>query len=102
MNYSKVVAILNITDYAIISNDINKLNVPGVTVSMVKGFGDYINEFHLHGFSDNMKIEIYTTEVQAEEIATALSSLADELTVGGGVVAIESVTKLFNVKKLNT
>jgi nitrogen regulatory protein PII len=102
MNYCKVVAILTITDFCLISTSIQKLDVPGVTVSMVKGFGDYINEFHEFGFSDNMKVEVYTSAEQAEVVADALSKLANEMTEGGGVVAIEPVNKLLNVRKLES
>lgn len=100
MKYCKVVAIMNITDYDVLHVPIQQMDVPGVTVSMVKGFGDYVNSFNPHGFSDNMKVEIYTTSEQAEAIAVELSSLGDKLTEGGGVVAIEPVQELMNVRKL--
>jgi len=100
MWYSKVVMILNISDYELISDDINKLNVPGISVSNVKGFGDYVNEFNSQGLSESLKIEIYTGTEQAETIAIVLSELANTMTEGGGVVAIEPVSKLINVKKL--
>lgn len=102
MSYCKVVAILNITDFGLISTSIQKLDVPGVTVSVVKGFGDYINEFNEFGFSDNLKVEVYTSAEQAEIIADTLSRLANEMTEGGGVVAIEPVNKLLNVRKLES
>lgn len=101
MKYCKVVAIMNITDYNVIHIPIQRMDVPGVTVSMVKGFGDYVNEFNPYGFSDNMKVEIYTTAEQAETIAAELSALANQLTEGGGVVAIEPVDQLMNVRKLD-
>lgn len=101
MKFCKVVAIMNITDYNVLHEPIQRLDVTGVTVSMVKGFGDYVNNFSPFGFSDNMKVEIYTTEEQAETIAAELSSLADSLTEGGGVVAIEPVHQLMNVRKLD-
>lgn len=100
MNYCKVIAILNITDYGLISEQLKELHIPGVTVSKVQGYGDYVNEFAEFGFSENMKIEIYTNEDQAEGIAKVLSELANEMTEGGGIIAIEPLSKLFNVKKL--
>ncbi len=100
MNYSKVVAIINITDYSLISEQLKSMHIPGVTVSKAHGFGDYVNEYDEFGFSENMKIEIYTSQDQAETIATMLAELANELTDGGGVVAIEPLSKLLNVKKL--
>ena len=102
MKYSKVVAILNLSDYGALHEPIQRLDVSGITVSMVKGFGDYVNNFSPYGFSENMKIEIYATQNQAETIAEELSSLANQLTKGGGVVAIEPVTRLMNVRKLET
>ena len=100
MKHCKVVAIMNVTDYSVLHEPIQRLDVPGVTVSMVKGFGDYVNNFDPFGFSDNMKLEIYTTEEQAESIALALSALADGMTEGGGLIAIEPVTRLMNVRKI--
>ena len=99
MNYCKVVVIMNITDYGLINTAIH---VPGVTVSMVKGFGDYINTFNDFGLSDNMKIEIYTSEQQAEEVASTFTTIANDLTEGGGIVAIEPVKQLYNVRKLDS
>jgi hypothetical protein len=67
---------------------------------MVKGFGDCVNNFSPYGFSNNMKVEIYTSAEQAEVIAVELAALGDQLTEGGGVVAIEPVQQLMNVRKL--
>lgn len=100
MLFSKVVMIINITDYELISNDIHKLNVPGITISKVQGFGDYMNQYNAHGLCDSLKVEIYTSSEQADDIAKALSKLATNMTEGGGLVAIEPVTKLMNVKKI--
>ncbi len=102
MHYSKVVMLLNISDYQLISEKLKQLNVPGISECMVHGFGDYINEYTNDGFSESMKIEIYTSQNQAEEIAPILAKLANEMTEGGGVVAIEPVTTLLNVKKIKS
>lgn len=101
MNYSKVTAIFNTTDYGLISDDLAALDIPGVSVSKVEGFGDYVNEFTEFGFSENMKIEIFTTTKQARDIARRLVQRGNEMTEGGGMVAVEPVTELFNVKKLD-
>lgn len=100
MKYSKVTTILNITDYGLIADELKRLNIPGVSISMVHGYGDYVNEFAPFGFSENMKIEVYTSSDQAEELAEKLSEIADSMTEGGGVIAIEPVSQLYNVKKL--
>lgn len=100
MKYSKVTAIFNIIDYAHIRDDLTALDIPGVSVSKVEGFGDYINEYDDNGFSENLKIEIYTTTKTAKDIAKILAQRANEMTEGGGVVAVEPVSELFNVKKL--
>lgn len=102
MKYSKVTGIFNMTDYRLISDDLMALDIPGVSVSRVEGFGDYVNEFAEFGFSENMKIEIYTTTTQAREIARVLAKRGNEMTEGGGVIAIEPLSELLNVKKIDT
>ena len=100
MWYSKVVMIMNITDYALISDAIKGLGVPGISISKVQGFGDYINDFRQEGLSDSLKIEIYTSSEQADDIASSLATLATSMTEGGGIVAIEPVSKIMNAKKI--
>ncbi len=100
MGFNKVVLIINITDYELISDEINKLNVPGITINNVQGFGDYWNEYSPKDLCDSLKVEIYTSSEQADGIAVALSKLASNMTEGGGVVVIEPVSKLYNVKKI--
>lgn len=102
MSYSKVVMILNVTDYELISDTLKKLSIPGISISMVHGFGDYVNEYNDNNLSKSMKIEIYTSAKQAQEIAPILSKLTNDLTEGGGVVVIEPVLTLLNVKKLES
>ncbi len=100
MQYAKVVMILNLSDYKVIANTLKKLHIPGISVSTVHGYGDYVNDYNENGFSESMKIEIYTTQKQAEEIVIILSELANDMTEGGGVVAIEPVHSLLNVRKI--
>jgi len=100
MWFSKVVMIMSITDYELISTEINKLNVPGISISHVQGFGDYLNEYNPATLCDSLKVEIYTSSEQADAIAEALSRLAANMTEGGGVVAVEPVSRLYNVKKI--
>ncbi len=100
MLFSKVVMIMNITDYELISDEINQLNVPGITISRVQGFGDHLNAYSPQGLCESLKIEIYTSSEQADGIAIRLFKLATSMTEGGGLVAIEPVSNLLNVKKI--
>ncbi len=100
MLFSKVVMIMNISDYALIGEEIKNLNVPGMSVSKVQGYGDYVNEFNSFGLCDSLKVEIYTDSIQADIIAAKLSRLANDMTEGGGVIAVEPVAALMNVNKL--
>lgn len=101
MDYCKVVAIISGADYHQLSDSLAEFDLPGVTVSPVQGFGDDADDLAPDGFSNNLKIEIYTSCEQAEEIAEVLADRALELTDGGGVVAIEPVLALYNVQKLD-
>ncbi len=98
--YSKVIMILNISDYDLIAEEVQNLNISGVSVSKVQGYGSYINEFNDYGLCDSLKVEVYTSADEAQRIAEFFSQLARKMTEGGGVVAIEPVTSLLNNKKL--
>jgi len=98
--YNKVIMILNISDFGLIAKEVNSLNIPGITVSKVEGYGNYINEFNDYGLCESLKVEVYTSADQAQDIADVFSELAKRMTEGGGVVAIEPVSSLLNNKKL--
>lgn len=98
--YKKVVMILNVSDYSLIAEDVNRLNIPGISVSKVEGYGSYINEFNDYGLCESLKVEVYTTVDEAQRIAEVFAELAKRMTEGGGVVAIEPVSSLLNNKKL--
>ncbi len=98
--YNKVIMILNISDFGLIAKEVNSLNIPGITVSKVEGYGNYINEFNDYGLCESLKVEVYTSADQAQDIADVFSELAKRMTEGGGVVAIEPVSSLLNNKRL--
>lgn len=100
MSYSKVTAIMDLDDFSPLENALKTLSIPGLSISRVRGFGDYVNYYQKSGLSDSVKVEIYATSEQAEKIALQLSQLGESMTEGGGLVAIEPVSKLMNVKKL--
>lgn len=64
--------IMNITDYELISKEINQLNIPGISVTKVQGLGDYFNEYSPQTLCKSLKIEIYTSSEQADDIANFL------------------------------
>ena len=99
MQYSKVVAIMNIVSYESIIADLKKINVPGISITPIKGCGGHRSHSGECELYENTKLEIYTTSSHAEEIAVYLSELLKERTENGGIVAIEPVTNLFNFKK---
>jgi len=98
MQYSKVVAIMNIVSYESIITSLKSLNIPGISVSPIKGCGGHRSHSGECELYENTKMEIYTTATQAEEIAQFLANLLNEHTENGGIVAVEPVDNLLNFK----
>jgi len=98
MSYNKVVAIMNIVSYESIIGELKKINVPGISVSTIKGCGGHRSHSGECELYENTKLEIYTSSLQAEEIAVYLSQLLTERTENGGIVAIEPVQTILNFK----
>jgi len=98
MSYRKVVAIMNIVSYESIIDELKKLNVPGISISNIKGCGGHRSHSGECELYENTKLEIYASPERAEEIAAYLAEILNQRTENGGIVAIEPVSKLFNYK----
>jgi len=98
MLYSKVVAIMNIVSYESIIDELKTINIPGISITNIKGCGGHHSHSGECELYENTKLEIYAPIDKAQEIATFLSQLLKERTENGGIVAIEPVTQLLNYK----
>lgn len=100
MSMQKVEAIVRFSALEGIEEALKEAGISGLTVSPVRGFGEYRNFFRddwTHRFA---RVEIFTT--RAEEIADLIAEAAHTGGAGDGLVAIEPVDRVVRIRDRQT
>lgn len=100
MSTRKVEAIVRFSALESVEDALKEAGVSGLTVSPVRGFGEYRNFFRddwTHRFA---RIEIFTT--RAEEIADLIVETAHTGVAGDGLVAIQPVDRIDRIRDQRT
>jgi len=98
MSFRKVTAIFRPDLLEQVEDRLKALNVPGVSVTKVKGYGEYANFFKSDWLSTHTKIEIFTNTKDAKEIAEAIMETAHTGIEGDGIVAILPVESVYHIR----
>ncbi len=98
MSFRKVTAIVNRMCLETVETAVRRTGVRGISVSVVKGFGEYANYFKHDWLTTHLKIEVYVTTDRATQIAQAIMDAAHTGCEGDGLVAIVPVEQLFRIR----
>ncbi|HEY9202499.1 MAG TPA: P-II family nitrogen regulator [Gammaproteobacteria bacterium] len=98
MNYRKITAIIHPLKLEAVENQLKQLDVPGISISKVQGYGEAPNFFNSEWVSPNARIEIFIEEGKAQRIAQAIIDAAHTGNQSDGIVAILPVEALFRVR----
>lgn len=93
-----VVAIIRGSVLEALEARLASLGVRGLTVSKVRGQGEYINVLSKDHLVRHMKIEIFVDESNAEAVADAITDVAHSGVPGAGVVAVMPVEKFLHIR----
>ena len=98
MSIAKITAIVRPSALPAIEKMLQDAGVPGMSVSTVKGFGDYADFFRSDWMITQARIEVFVSSARAEEIAERIMDAAHTGVEGDGIVAIEPVTTLYHIR----
>ncbi len=98
MNYRKVTAIIRRDVLEKVEQKLQEMGVRGISVTKVKGYGEYANFYSRDWMVNHARIEIFTTESQADAIAQAIMERAHLGLEGDGIVAVLPVEKLYRIR----
>jgi len=98
MNYRKVTAIFRIELLEKVEKKLQELGVRGLSVSRVKGYGEYADFYSKDWLTSHARIEIFLEENRAETTAQAIMDVASLGMEGDGIVAILPVEKLYRIR----
>lgn len=96
INY--IVAIVRESKVKSIVSKLYENNVPGVTVTPVRGYGEHANFYTQDITEDNVKVEVFIAEKDAHHVANLIMHTAHTGMDGDGVIAIIPVNDMYHIK----
>jgi len=98
MELRKITAIIRSRTLEGVDERLQEMGVKGLSVTLVKGYGEY-KDFLAHDWLvTHVRIEIFTEKAQADNIATAIMEIAHTGGAGDGIVVILPVEKIFRIR----
>jgi len=98
MSYSKVTAVFRLELLDKVEHKLQDLGVKGLSISKVKGYGEYIDFYAKDWMTKHARIELFTDASEAEPIAQAIMDAASLDMEGDGIVAILPVERLYRIR----
>ena len=98
MDIKKVMAIVRTGALADVEDRLIQLGVPGITVSRVKGFGEYANFLAPGWMSAYVRIEIFVDASQAPRVVDTIIEAAHAGIAGDGFVSVLPVEAFYRIR----
>jgi len=98
MDYRKIAAIIRRERLADVERRLIAVGVGGITVTPVKGFGEYANYFRGDLLVPHVRLEIFTAAQRVERIVQAILDEACTECAGDGIIAVQPVEQIVRVR----
>lgn len=98
LELSKITAIIRVSMLKTVEKRLQDLRVPGISVTKVKGYGEYANFFSRDWMIEHARIEIFFTRERAYEIAHAIRATAHTGTASDGLVVVLPVEAVYRIR----
>lgn len=98
MELRKVTAIIRSGLLERVEEHLQAMRVRGLSVTNVKGYGEYANFFTHSWMVTHSRVEVFTEKTRAEEIARTIVETAHTGEEGDGIVAILPVEKVYRIR----
>jgi nitrogen regulatory protein P-II 1 len=98
MELKCVVAVVRPDVLQTLEKRLGAIDIHGITVSKVKGFGAHPNLFADDWTTEHLKIEIFAQASDVETLVRAIMDIARVGPAGDGIVAIIPVERFFRVR----
>lgn len=98
MAYCKVTAIIRSDALDKVERRLQEVGAPGISVTQVKGYGEYADHYSHDMLTTHTQIEIITAAKHAEAFAQAIMDGAHSGVAGDGIVAVMPVSKVYRIR----
>lgn len=94
----KLTAIVRVSALDAVQRRLHELHVPGLSVTRVKGYGEYANFFTPDWTVQHARIEIFLPRERSDEVARAIADVARTGEPGDGIVVVLPVERLYHIR----
>lgn len=98
MTWCKVTAIVRGLVLEHVEAELERLGVPGVTVTSVRGFGEYRDFFRRDWTVGHARLELFVPRAEADRYVRAILATASTGEPGDGIVAVAPVDALVRIR----
>lgn len=98
MDLSAVIAIIRRDRLEEVEKELRRIGVRGISVSKVKGYGEYHNFFAEDWMVESVRLEIFTRKDKVDAITSAIMKAAHTGSPGDGIVSVYPIEKFFNIR----
>ena len=98
MEFRKVTAIIQLGVLEEVEAKLQEIGVRGISVTKVKGYGEYKNFYAKDWMVEHARIEIFTDKARAHDIAAAITEAAHSGLPDDGIVAILPVEMVMRIR----
>jgi len=98
MEIKKIVAIIRTSALEAVEEKLKIIGVKGISVSPVKGYGEYANFFRPDWMVSNAMLNIFTAANQVDAIVSTIMETACAGCPGDGIVAVMPVDNLYRIR----
>jgi len=101
MEYRRIVAIVRGSVLEQVEERLKQTGVKGITVSVVKGYGEYANLYKADWMVNSARIEVFAEQSCVDTIVKSIMDTAHSGCSGDGLVAVMPVEKLYRIRTKN-
>lgn len=96
--FRKITAIVRVDRLEEVEKALQEIHVGGVSVTRVKGYGEYADFFARDWMTQYARAEIFTTEPRVSRIVEAILAAASTGSRGDGIVSVLPVEQVWRVR----
>lgn len=100
MEFRKVAAIIRPGALEKVEKALRALSIPGVTVTRVKGYGEYANFYSSDWMLTHARVEVFVGQHRAKKVARAIMEAAHTGMEGDGIVVVLPVESVYHIRTL--
>ncbi|MDQ6958987.1 MAG: P-II family nitrogen regulator [Mariprofundaceae bacterium] len=97
MEINAVIAIIRTEMLDRVETCLQQIGLEGISISRVKGYGEYENFYSKDHMTTYVRLEIFTSESKAENIARCIIGAAHSGLPDDGIVSILPVHKFYRI-----